>query len=307
MNAIRNAPLKALPEFKLLSPAISKEEYDALEKKMVASKKPIVIKVWENIILFEFDQYEICLKNGLNIRLERLNFNIQEEALLWVCRYKLNHTKPCAQMYRYLLGKISKLERICGKKKQIQSTDTPINSYTLKYYYKAAYVHKQVGEEFGKAASTIAKYELYANSIDKIHSSIPDIAYDILNGIIKVDLSTSIYLANLDGNELSKLTKGEPIRTKNNRIMQFSKNSITKSYSENAEGIGSIKKMPEYDPDAEITSLSLTIPSWRSSIQRITSIDLSQSSSRSKEDLCNELYDLDDAIYTLLRYIEEIK
>lgn len=307
MNAKRNVQLKPLPEFRLLSPAISKAEYDALEKKLIDLRKPIVIKVWENIILFEFDQYDICLKNGLDIRLERHNFNIQEEALLWVCRYKLNHTKPCAQMYRYLLGKISKLERICGKKKQTQFTDTPINSYKSKHYCKAAYVHKQVGEEFGKATSTIAKYELYANSIDKIHSSIPDIAYDILNGIIKVDLSTSIYLGNLDTNQLLDLSNGKLIKTKSNRIMQFSNNSITESYSENEEGIGSIKKMPEYDPDAEITSLSLTIPSWKSSIQRITSIDLSQSSSRSKEDLCNELYDLDDAIYTLLRYIEEVK
>lgn len=307
MNAKIIAPLKILPEFRLLSPAISQTEYDALEKKLIASEKPIVIKVWENIILFEFDQYDICLKNGLNIRLERHNFNVREEALLWVCRYNLNHIKPCALLYRYLLGKVSKLERICSKMEENPIIDTPINIYTSKYCCKAEDIHKQVGEEFGKAASTIAKYELYANSIDKIQSNIPNIAYDILNGIIKVDLNTSIYLGNLDRNELSELSERKVVKTKNNVIIQFSDNFITKSYSENAKEIGSIKKMPEYDPDAEITSLSLTIPSWRSSIQRITNIDLSQSSSRSKEDLCNELHDLYDAIYTLLRYIEEVK
>ena len=34
----------------------------------------------------------------------------------------------------------------------------------------------------------------------------------------------------------------------------------------------SIKNMPTYDPDAEIVSLSLTVPSWTSSILRVRDV-----------------------------------
>lgn len=64
MNAIRNAPLKALPEFKLLSPAISKEEYDALEKKMVASKKKSQLKSGKISFFLNLTNMRSALKTG---------------------------------------------------------------------------------------------------------------------------------------------------------------------------------------------------------------------------------------------------
>ncbi len=50
-----------------------------------------------------------------------------------------------------------------------------------------------------------------------------------------------------------------------------------------------IKKMPEYDPDAELKSLSLTIHSWINSICRINDKELTGCTRRAKSELSKDL------------------
>ena len=67
-----------------------------------------------------------------------------------------------------------------------------------------------------------------------------------------------------------------------------------------------IKQMPEYDPDAEISSLTLTIPSWISSIQRTQSIaNLPLVSDSARHKIKTQLVNLTAAIDDMLAAIEE--
>ena len=64
--------------------------------------------------------------------------------------------------------------------------------------------------------------------------------------------------------------------------------------------------MPMFDPDADITGLTLTIPSWTGSIQRIqTKTDLSLISSTARLALVRELHILIDKTGEMLRILEE--
>lgn len=69
---------------------------------------------------------------------------------------------------------------------------------------------------------------------------------------------------------------------------------------------GSVKDMPAYDPDAEISSLALTVPSWVSSIDRTRSnANLRYISSNARRKLEKELLVLKETIDTMLAVIKE--
>ena len=79
-------------------------------------------------------------------------------------------------------------------------------------------------------------------------------------------------------------------------------------YSEGDISAGpSVKDMPEYDPDAEISSLTLTIPSWKSSIERAkNTADLTIVSPQAKGDLAQALRELRNTIADMLSKVEDI-
>ena len=61
-----------------------------------------------------------------------------------------------------------------------------------------------------------------------------------------------------------------------------------------------IKKMPKYDPDAELQSLSLTIPMWKSSVERVrNNADFECASMGIKSKLLAQLNNMADAIHDL--------
>ncbi len=69
---------------------------------------------------------------------------------------------------------------------------------------------------------------------------------------------------------------------------------------------GSVKDMPGHDPDAEISSLTLTVPSWVSSIDRTRSMaNLGGISGDARRKLEKELLVLKETIDTMLAAIKE--
>jgi len=67
----------------------------------------------------------------------------------------------------------------------------------------------------------------------------------------------------------------------------------------------SVKDMPAYDPDAEITGLTLTIPSWAGSIDRIINSDIENASVSAKTELIKALIYLQDKIECMLLVVKE--
>ena len=64
--------------------------------------------------------------------------------------------------------------------------------------------------------------------------------------------------------------------------------------------------MPKFDPDAELSSLSLTIPSWCSSIERVMNVtDFQRSSKEGKKRLKIQLSNLMTVINKITKILEE--
>ena len=64
--------------------------------------------------------------------------------------------------------------------------------------------------------------------------------------------------------------------------------------------------MQKFDPDAELSSLSLTIPSWCSSIERVMNVtDFQRSSKEGKKRLKIQLSNLMTVIDKITKILEE--
>lgn len=65
--------------------------------------------------------------------------------------------------------------------------------------------------------------------------------------------------------------------------------------------------MPEYNPDAEVTGLTLTIPTWGTSIYRILNqSDLRNITPQARDKLILALSDLQKAIEDLLKAVKGV-
>lgn len=76
---------------------------------------------------------------------------------------------------------------------------------------------------------------------------------------------------------------------------------------ESSVSIPSIRNLPQFDPDAEIASLTLTIPSWNSSIERVLKVsDFKIASDTAKYKLKYQLMCLISTTNNILKKLEEI-
>ena len=76
--------------------------------------------------------------------------------------------------------------------------------------------------------------------------------------------------------------------------------------SKETAAVKSIKDMPAFDPDADINVLTLTIPSWSSSIDRVRKkTDLSIISTQAREGLVKQLHSLIGHVNDLLGAVKE--
>ncbi|EKE02063.1 MAG: hypothetical protein ACD_20C00430G0005 [uncultured bacterium] len=160
---------------------------------------------------------------------------------------------------------------------------------------------ERIAKEYNLAEATIKRYGRYARSIDNLAKNEDELIPKILTGKVKISQDN-----------VSKLTK------QSSEVVNNIKNQLSKSDSDfvrysNVRKIIPVKKekvtvkdMPVYDPDAEISSLTLTIPSWISSIERtLSNSDFNKTSSKARIKLQNELKQLGYTVNVMLLAIEE--
>ena len=133
--------------------------------------------------------------------------------------------------------------------------------------------------------------------IQKLDARYHALAEDIKNGKIQASIPVLMELCNLSYEELEKVynaaigcgnycriycnSDGNGVPGENIMIKAAGRRAAKKIYP-----LMPIKQMPAYDPDAEIISLTLTIPSWIDSIKRkCHSVSLENNSSRAIEGL----------------------
>lgn len=162
------------------------------------------------------------------------------------------------------------------------------------------------------------KYRLYADAIDSIRSASSLLSNRILNGDMRISHENVIELSHRSPEDIRRL---EHAVVRNNidylshediqHEIQWLRYEVqlTDSVSKRQEKDkmnAQIKKMPKYDPDAEITSLAFTIPSWCGSIDKAKKhTKFSQTTQNARRRLNDQLLSLIQHINELLNRIED--
>ena len=291
-------------EFKELIPPLSKEEFNLLEENILKFGCIDPICTWNNTIIDGHNRYSICTKHNLKFNIQAFNFELREEAKDWICANQLGRRNISDETRKYLIGKRYEMEKILLNNPGGKNQYSKIYKENEEIKEERDRIHRPVtaiklGKEYNVSTRTVLTYANYSKAIDKLNTEEPDLTQKILNGEIKVPQNQVIRISKLSPkikNKIQKYLKKETNST--DYLIKPKTVANEKKYK--------IKEMHEYDPNAELVSLSFTIPSWIESLDRVLSLSKYKTATKDvKNKVKKELHNLEFSIGTMLLALEE--
>ena len=291
------------PTFSTLIHPLSKEERLQLEENILRDGCIDPIVVWNNVIVDGHNRYSICVHHQIPFAVKEMTFRCKEEAVAWICANQLGRRNISIETRRYLIGKQYESEVIA--RRVISKAGN--NQYQTKYVdpkkvgpgaksqkaQKMNSTAQRVAEQHNISRRSVDRCIAFTKAIDLLETNNPKLAEDIMSGNHKFSLEKI--------SELAKAESQHPL---------VSEIPLERSGIDSRKCSGpkpSVKDMPKYDPDREATTLSLTVPSWKESIDRVISvIDMDSVSEGAKKQMCKALLDLIASSQKLISAIQGI-
>ena len=303
------------PHFKNLIRPLQRKEYLQLEQNILADgcRDPLI--VWNGVIVDGHNRYEICMRHQIPFAVLEMDFSCEAEAIAWICANQLGRRNISEETRKFLIGKQYEAEKLIGVNKNPNGNNqysSDLNSEDADQSPEEVHSRSKTAEKIAKenhiSKGTVEKYAIYARAMDTLAEKDSAIVPKILSGQYKIAHKNVVELSKLSPPEIKRVERR--IKKMQQPYIQYnqSRNAIN-AVSEGAKdgaAVTSIKDMPAFDPDADINVLTLTIPSWSSSIDRVRNqTDLSIISSHARDGLIKQLYSLVDHVSELLGAIEE--
>ena len=304
--------LKIDNEFKTLIRPLYRAEYMQLEANILADgcRDPII--VWDDTIIDGHNRYEICQEHNLPFETLSMHFSCREEAIAWICANQLGRRNLTDESRKFLIGKQYEASKALTLNRNVlginQHTSTQDDLIEDKQSGMTHYgTAQKIADDNHISHGTVEKYAAYSRAIDSIEKKEPALVSKILSGKYKFSHDNIINLSKRSESEVKDINQRLENMETPFAPYQTTRMEINRS-SEDCKQTArfSIKSMPQYDPDASLISLSITIPSWISSINLAkanTNIDNASPSAREK--LRTVLLDMQLAITDMLQFVEE--
>ena len=307
--------LKINKEFKDLIRPLRHKELLQLEENLLADgcRDPIV--TWNGFIVDGHNRYELCQRHQIPITVVEKYFQSKEEAIAWICANQLGRRNITDETRKFLIGmqyeseKIVLAQRNAKGRNQYSVPEPEESRQTGGKEISRHWTAYRIAAENDISPGTVQKYANYTRALETIGQKVPPLVPKILSGSFKVSHSNVVELSKLPPEEIKKVVRrmerNQKPMTQYNRSRQEIQSAMQQSGAAENTPIPSVKDMPVFDPDAEITGLTLTIPSWTSSIERTkTKSDLSIVSNNARTKLTSALQDLQAKIQEMLVAIE---
>ena len=298
-------------KFKTLIPPLNKAEYAELEKSIrkEGCREPLV--TWNGYLIDGHNRYDICTRLNIKYKVVNMPFESEEDAVSWICSNQLGRRSISEETRKYLIGKRYEAEKIIGERQSNRGVNqyTPESKRPVGRPASNDYRHRtadKLGKEYHVSHGTIKNYGSFSRVVDRIGERAPALATQILSGKVKISQKGLNELVGMNDSEMDSVTtsiaeRGEYVPYHNTRkeIHDLAKRTETQSAP-------SVKDMPAYDPDAEAVGLTLTIPTWASSITRVDGImDKSKISPKARKKLIDALHMLKSKINQMLLELGE--
>lgn len=307
--------LKIDPEFQSLISPLAADEYKGLKASILMEGCREAICVWYATIVDGHNRYEICTEHQIPFQIKKLYFKNREEVITWICTTQLGRRNISEMTRRYLIGKRYEMEKILGahnaagtnqyKEKKDRALRSQIAAEP-QYEKSSCRARDRLGTEYRLSTATVGRYGAYTRAMDKLSRIIPELVPKILSGQIKITHEKIIALAALPSQEirgrcgffLSEASELVPYSVSRQLVPDL---EIISTPLSEAQSV-TIKDMPAYDPDADIHSLALTIPSWVSSMKRtLSAAQFEEVSAAAKDRLRQEISGLQNVIDVILK------
>lgn len=297
-------------EFRRLEHPVEDGVQRALERDLIKNGCQNAINLWGNTILEGFLRYQLCLKHELPVYTRQIPVHNRREALTWACAAQLRRDDLNPERRIYLIGKRYSVEKGVPGCQSSQLPDIRARAFgETGKKPPACKTAIRLGEEYGLGRCAVTRYGIYAEAIDRIFQAAPQFADLILSGTLEVAQKEVIHLSSLPEQTLRQAEEDPERFAVQNRLLR-KKRGRPPAYDGKLSDFSRqmlVKQMPSYDPDAEVSGLTLTIPSWISSIQRtLTSADFSSISPGALERLAEQLICLTQSAEQLMGAIKEV-
>ena len=300
-------------EFSRLFVPRTEDELTEIKHQLTYEGLQTTIISWNKIIVDGIDTYRIYHDTGIPFRYNEQDFFSRNEAISDICLRELKSTHLTPARRKYLIGKLGLAQHALEKEGYHFTAGEPteeeksIKHRFVLYRWRTRLLLKDIKI----SADTIYTYTTYAASIDKIYAKAPSIASELLNKPMTVSMPNVARLSELTPLQINTIWK-----TLNNNIRDTALLNEIKKLTEVKPEVKKkrgrkkheveIKRMPQYDPDAEFSSLALTLPMWSHSLTRLKTIGkFSEASTEILKKLDHELYQLKTNIENLHTTIEE--
>lgn len=268
------------------------------------------IYVWSKRLLVDYDRYAIFHRLQIPFRIINCSARNSEEVIDWICRNQLRRTDLTDAMRRYLIGRQYLALKLLGAHYAASTSparNTRISSFNVSKYESAPIrIRERLGKLYHIRQETVERYSAYTKAIDVVRSIQPDMAEGLLSGRLWLTVDRILELPRKAPEEIQKLhtllCSGIDGCDRLNELFP-TKSRIT---AVPVPPVVSVKDMPSYDPDAEIASLTLTIPAWASTIRRVNrSVDFNAVSFEAKQSARRELIRLKNEVEAVLHTIKK--
>ena len=283
--------LKIDKGFRALIRPPQKTAYLQLEHQIVKEgcKEPIL--VWDGYIIDGHNRYSICVRHKIPFTVRELPFKNRDEAIVWICTQQLSHPDLTEEMRKYLIGSLYEAEKRVNTQRASQIVNQAFqqedacvilpDGFDTFHMPTFQITAQRIAAKYHVSWNTVNKYSVYAKALEEIRQKAPDAQLQILSGKYKVSHNNVIELAKLTPEKIkqvmSRFELNQQPYVKYKRTRQEIQET-TESFPAVPQGLPqSIKDVPIYDPDSELTALALTVPSWVGTINRArTGTDLSK-------------------------------
>lgn len=307
--------LKIDQEFKHLIRPLRQREYAQLEQNILSDgcRDPIV--VWNDVIVDGHNRYEICMRHDIPFEVKNMEFECREAAIAWICANQLGRRNITEETRKFLIGMQYENEKVVTRirnrlGKNQHSIDTSTMSEAEEDRVCRHWTARRIAEENNVSAATVQKYAIFTRALEEIGKKEPKLVPKILSGQYKIAHKHVMEMAELPAQDLRRINR--KIERNPAEFMQYKatrpivQGGRFEAVPGDSQAAPSVKDMPEFDPDAEISSLTLTIPSWQSSIERTkNTADLTSVSPQAKGNLVRALNELSNTIADLLLEMED--
>ena len=278
----------------LISP-YTKKEYLALEETLLAEGCTEPIITWNGYIIDGLTKYEICLRHDIPFEVKEMRFSCKEAAYAFVCKKQLLRRDLTFETRKFLIGMQYEAEKYLNstRSRGYSTWRANIDNIALDGvdYRESPTRHttaQRIADENQVTHATVQKYAIYTKALLSIGSKYPEILPKILAGRLKLPHQRVVELSKMSAADLRRADFGAEQKPYSIQMNQPHRGRPPKGANTTPPITArpSVKDMPQYDPDAPVVELSLTVPSWTSSIKRAQkNIKADEVSDRAKEKL----------------------